>query len=48
MFTGDKTEATIRGAAQLRVDGYLVKPVSPKQLADRLRSIFNPPKQARA
>jgi CheY-like chemotaxis protein len=48
MFTGDTKEATIRGAAQLRVDGYLVKPVSPKQLGDRLRTIFNPPQQARA
>lgn len=48
MFTADTKEATIRGAAQLRVDGYLVKPVSPKQLADRLRAVFNPPRQARA
>ena len=31
---------TVHGAARLNINGYLVKPVSPKQLSDRLHSIF--------
>lgn len=32
--------ATIQSAAHLRIDGYLLKPMSPKRLGDRLRAIF--------
>jgi AmiR/NasT family two-component response regulator len=37
MLTGDAAEATIHVAARLKVSGYLVKPVSPKQLGARLQ-----------
>ena len=43
MLTGDAKEATLLGAAKLKVSGYLVKPVSAKQLAERLRGILDAP-----
>jgi DNA-binding NarL/FixJ family response regulator len=49
MLTGDAKEATLLDAARMQVAGYLVKPVSPKQLGDRLRIVLKgpPPAQAR-
>jgi two-component system, chemotaxis family, chemotaxis protein CheY len=41
MLTGDANQGTLLDAARMQVSGYLVKPVSPKQLADRLRVVFN-------
>jgi two-component system chemotaxis response regulator CheY len=40
MITTQADVATVQNAGQLRISGYLVKPVSPKQLGDRLRAIF--------
>jgi hypothetical protein len=33
--------APVENASHLRINGYLVKPISPKQLGDRLRTIFH-------
>jgi DNA-binding NarL/FixJ family response regulator len=38
MLTADRNEATIQTAARLRLAGYLVKPVSSKQLTDLVRT----------
>jgi len=43
LVTADAAQATIQNAARLKVQGYLVKPVSPRQLRDRLLAIFPPP-----
>lgn len=43
MLTGDAKEGTLLDAARMQVSGYLVKPVSPKQLGDRLRVVFGAP-----
>ena len=40
MITVQADVATVQNAGQLRISSYLVKPVSPKQLGDRLRAIF--------
>jgi two-component system, chemotaxis family, chemotaxis protein CheY len=40
MLTVSADEATVRGIAPLGIQGYLVKPVSPKQITDRLNAIF--------
>jgi two-component system chemotaxis response regulator CheY len=40
MLTVHADEATILAVADLRINGYLVKPSSPKLLGDRLRTIF--------
>lgn len=40
MQTVNDDETTIQSAAHLRINGYLLKPMSPKQLRDRLRAIF--------
>jgi two-component system chemotaxis response regulator CheY len=47
MLTGDAKEATLLDAAKLKVSGYLVKPVSAKQLGDRLRLLLNGAQPAR-
>ena len=39
MLTGDAKEATLVGAARLQVSGYLVKPVSAKQLGERMHAL---------
>jgi two-component system, chemotaxis family, chemotaxis protein CheY len=41
MLTVDAGEATILDAARLKVSGYLVKPVSPKQLGRHINAIFH-------
>lgn len=41
MLTVDAGEATILNAARLKVSGYLVKPVSPKQLGRHINAIFH-------
>jgi two-component system, chemotaxis family, chemotaxis protein CheY len=46
MLTADAKKATILSAAQLRVDGYLVKPVSLKHLGDHLRTSLGMPHSA--
>ncbi len=38
MLTGNADEATVLNATRLKVSGYLVKPVSPKQLAAHINS----------
>lgn len=40
MLTGHADEATIHIAADLRINGYLVKPISPRLLGDRLQAVF--------
>jgi two-component system, chemotaxis family, chemotaxis protein CheY len=40
MQTVHADEATIQSAAHLRISGYLLKPMSPKRLGDRLHAIF--------
>jgi len=40
MQTVHADEVTIRGAVHLRINGYLLKPMSPKRLGDRLHAIF--------
>ncbi len=39
-LTGDAERHTVVEAKDLRVDGYLVKPVSPKQLKQRLDAVL--------
>lgn len=41
MQTVHDDSATIESAAHLRINGYLLKPMSPKRLGDRLRAIFH-------
>ena len=41
-LTGDAERDTVVQAKDLRVDGYLVKPVSPKQLKQRLDAVLFP------
>jgi two-component system, chemotaxis family, chemotaxis protein CheY len=41
MLTADANEATILSAAQLQLSGYLLKPVSPKQLGALVRRALN-------
>jgi two-component system chemotaxis response regulator CheY len=43
MLTSDANETTILTAAQLQLNGYLVKPVSPKRLGVLVRAVFNLP-----
>ena len=40
MLTADSGDATIQSATRLNTRGYLVKPVSPNQIRDRLNAIF--------
>jgi len=40
MLTSVTQENTVRGTKGLGVSGYLVKPISPKQLTDRITAIF--------
>jgi two-component system, chemotaxis family, chemotaxis protein CheY len=46
MLTGDGAQSTVAEAAKLGISGYLVKPISPKNLADRLRIALTPRKSA--
>jgi DNA-binding NarL/FixJ family response regulator len=39
ILTGHAEEATVIAAAKLRINGYLIKPISPKQLGVQLRSV---------
>jgi two-component system chemotaxis response regulator CheY len=48
MLTADAKEETLLGAARLKVSGYLVKPVSPKKLGERLRQVFTGSQSAQA
>ena len=40
MLTSDADPKSVQTAAKFAISGYLVKPVSPKQLADRVDRIF--------
>jgi two-component system chemotaxis response regulator CheY len=40
LVTMDQELTTIQNAGRLKVQGYLVKPVSPQQIKDRLLAIF--------
>jgi len=40
MITVHADVGTVTDAGHLHISGYLIKPVSPKQLGDRLRAIF--------
>ncbi|MEQ8584850.1 MAG: response regulator [Thalassobaculaceae bacterium] len=42
-LTADAQRETVVVAKDLRVDGYLVKPVSPKQLKERIDAVLSPP-----
>lgn len=41
-LTADAQRETVVEAKDLRVDGYLVKPVSPKQLKERIDAVLHP------
>lgn len=41
-LTADTTRDTVLAAKDLRVDGYLAKPVSPKALRERIDAALNP------
>ena len=41
-LTADAQRDTVVEAKDLRVDGYLVKPVSPKQLKERIDAVLDP------
>lgn len=41
-LTADSQRETVVEAKDLHVDGYLVKPVSPKQLKMRINAVLNP------
>ncbi len=41
-LTADAQRDTVVAAKELRVDGYLVKPVSPKQLKERVDAAISP------
>ncbi len=41
MLTADASESTIVNAARLQISGYLLKPVSPKQVAKLFHAIFD-------
>ena len=43
MLTAATDEATVREAVALGIRGYVVKPVSPKQLKDRLSAVLQVP-----
>ena len=45
-LTADAQRDTVVAAKELRVDGYLVKPVSPKQLKERVDAALFPPEAA--
>jgi CheY-like chemotaxis protein len=40
ILTGRADEPTVIAASKLRINGYLIKPVSPKQVSDQLRQLF--------
>jgi two-component system chemotaxis response regulator CheY len=40
MLTGHAEKATIVAAAKLRINGYLIKPISPRQLGDTLQVVL--------
>ena len=40
MLTVHSDGGTVHDAARLNISGYLVKPVSPKMLGERLHAIF--------
>jgi two-component system chemotaxis response regulator CheY len=43
LVTMDHDEMTVQNAARLKVQGYLIKPVSPQQIKNRLLAIFPAP-----
>lgn len=46
ILTGHAEEATVIAASKFRINGYLIKPVSPKQLRDQLRNVLAAARQA--
>lgn len=40
MLSGHAEQQTIVAAAKLGINGYLIKPISPKQLGDELRNVL--------
>ncbi len=40
ILTGHAEKATVIAASKLRINGYLVKPISPKQLSDQLQIVL--------
>jgi two-component system chemotaxis response regulator CheY len=40
ILTGHAERATVIAAAKLRINGYLIKPISPKRLSGQLRSVL--------
>jgi two-component system chemotaxis response regulator CheY len=41
ILTGHAEEAMVIGARRLKIDGYLIKPISPKQLGDQMRRVLS-------
>jgi len=41
ILSGHNDQPTVIAASKLRIDGYLIKPISPKQLGDQLRKIVS-------
>lgn len=48
MLTAATDEATVRTAVALGIRGYVVKPVTPKQLSDRLSAVLREPEDVDA
>jgi two-component system CitB family response regulator len=46
MLTAATDEATVRAAVALGIRAYMVKPVSPKQLSDRLSAVLGKREEA--
>jgi two-component system, chemotaxis family, chemotaxis protein CheY len=44
ILTGHAEKETVIAASKLRINGYLIKPISPKQLSDQLHVILATPK----
>jgi two-component system chemotaxis response regulator CheY len=40
ILTGHAEQATVIAASKLQIDGYLIKPISPKQLDVQLRKVI--------
>lgn len=40
ILTGHAEQPTVAAASKLRINGYLIKPISPKQLSDQLQIVL--------
>ena len=44
ILTGHAEQPTVVAASKLRINGYLIKPISPKQLTDQMQIVLTPRK----